>query len=357
MIHSSTLRAMLCCALLTSSALSQTIDTARVRTVYDAVAARRNEIERSNGHFAEVNGIRMHYLEWGAPNGVPLVWAHGPSGTGYEVRNVAPQLVQAGYRVIAVDYRGHGQTRVANYEFSIQDVADDLVALLDHLKIRAAVFGGASKGAFIASAVYDQYPDRVLGLLLANGGTWSDQWIFDHTDPAVVRDRITWEELPPDISGPSEFAVFMQMVGRDVSSNANPAIEPLFDLLVRINPAGNNRWAFLPGFSQMMGTIPSYTAGVTRPTTLPLFQWSEHAMIPLVVYRHLNVPMMILDPQQPNEVFLVTDQNERLARLHPTLVTHRVYPQTNRDVLRAKPDWFVRDALELLGRVRERASR
>jgi hypothetical protein len=67
--------------------------------------------------------------------------------------------------------------------------------------------------------------------------------------------------------------------------------------------------------------------------------------------------MMILDPQQPNEVFSVTDQNERLARLHPTLVTHRVYPQTNRDVLRAKPGWFVRDALELLDRVRERASR
>ena len=132
--------------------------------------------------------------------------------------------------------------------------------------------------------------------------------------------------------------------------------QPLFDLLVRINPASNNRWAFLPGFSQMMGTIPSYTAGVTRPTTLPLFQWSQHAMIPLVVYRHLNVPMMILDPQQPNEVFSVTDQNERLARLNPTLVTHRVYPQTNRDVLRAKPGWFVRDALELLERVRERVS-
>jgi hypothetical protein len=67
--------------------------------------------------------------------------------------------------------------------------------------------------------------------------------------------------------------------------------------------------------------------------------------------------MMILDPQQPNDVFSATDQNERLARLHPALITHHVYPQTNRNVLRAKPEAFVRDALELLGRVRERASR
>jgi pimeloyl-ACP methyl ester carboxylesterase len=326
-----------------------------VRTTYAAVKAARDDIERAHGRFVTVNGIKMHYLEWGAPNGVPLVWAHGPAGNAFELRNVAPQLVQAGYRVIAVDYRGHGLTRVADYEFSIQDVADDLVALLDSLKIRAAVFGGASKGGFIAASVYDQYPDRVLGLLMSDGGTWSPQWIFDHMDPEVVRQRIESDELPPDISGPSEFSVFLQMAGRDLSSNANPAIEPLLDLLARINPAGNDRWAFLPGFSRMMGTTQSFHAGTTRPSTLPLFQWSQHAFIPLVVFRRLHVPMMILDPQWPNDAFTVTDQDERLARLHPTLVTHRVYPQTHRNVLRAKPEWFVRDAAELLARVRDRA--
>jgi pimeloyl-ACP methyl ester carboxylesterase len=350
------LKVVLVLALLTSSALAQTIDTAKVRTVYDAVTARRSEYERANGHFAEVNGIRMHYLEWGTPNGVPLVWAHGDAGTGYELRNVAPQLVQAGYRVIAVDYRGHGQTRVADYEFSVQHVADDLVALLDHLKIRAAVFGGANKGGFVAAAVYDKYPDRVLGLLMADGGTWSSQWIFDHTDPEVVRQRIEWDELPPDISGPSEFAVFLQMAGGPISSTANPAIEPLLDLLVRIGPAANDRWAFLPGFTEMVGTKRSFATGTTRPTTLPLFQWSERALIPVVVFRRLHVPMMILDPQEPNDFIPVTDQNERLARLHPTLVTHRVYPESNQ-VLRARPEWFVRDAVELLGRVKERAFR
>ena len=49
----------------------------------------------------------MHYLEWGEQNGIPLVWAHGSASTGYEIRAVAPRLVQAGYRVLSVDYRGH----------------------------------------------------------------------------------------------------------------------------------------------------------------------------------------------------------------------------------------------------------
>ena len=333
---------------------AQAVDTARVRAAYAAVTAVRDDYERAHGHFVTVNGIRMHYLEWGTPNGVPLVWAPGPASTAYEMRTVAPQLVQAGYRVIAVDYRGHGRTRVADYEFSIQHVADDLVALLDSLKIRAAVFGGASKGGFITAAVYDRYPDRVLGLLMSDGGTWSNQWMFDHMDPEVVRQRIASDELPPDISGPSEFAVFLQMAGRDLSSTTNPAIDRLLDLLVLINPAGDDRWAFLPGFSQMMGTTQSFMDGTTRPSTLPLFQWSENALIPQVVFRRLHVPMMILNPQWPNDAFSVTDQDERLARQHPTLVTHRVYPQTYRNVLRAKPESFVRDAVELLARVRER---
>jgi len=54
-----------CLVLVTSSALSQTVDTARVRAAYDAATARRNEIERSHGRFVTVSGIRMQYLEWG----------------------------------------------------------------------------------------------------------------------------------------------------------------------------------------------------------------------------------------------------------------------------------------------------
>jgi len=62
---------------LSSSLGSQTADTARVRAAYAAVTTLRNDYERSYGRFVAVNGIGMHYLEWGDKNGVPLVWAHG----------------------------------------------------------------------------------------------------------------------------------------------------------------------------------------------------------------------------------------------------------------------------------------
>ena len=78
-------------------------------------------------------------------------------------------------------------------------------------------------------------------------------------------------------------------------------------------------------------------------------------MIPAAVFRHLDVPMMILDPQEPNDELPVTDQNEALARQHPHLVVHRVYAASRHAVVRDKPDWFVRDAVELLAEVRRRS--
>jgi len=334
----------------------QKVDTARVRAAYEAVTALRAHYERDHGRFAEVNGIRMHYLEWGKPDGVPLVWAHGSASTGYELRAVAPRLAEAGYRVLAVDYRGHGLTRVTNYEFGIQHIADDLVALLDLLKIRAAVFGGASKGGFVAAAVYDHYPGRVLGLLMADGGTWSNQWIFDHHGTEEVREQIARGEGPPQVTGKSEFDVFLQLAGRRIPPSGEIPIEALLDPLVSIGPQDDGTWAWVPGFGKMMGSLQGYYDGATRPSTMPMLQWSQHALIPPIVFRNLDVPMLILDPQEPNDELPVTDQNERLAREHPALIIHKIYPQTAHAVVAARPDWFVRDAVQLLDLVRRTAT-
>jgi hypothetical protein len=50
-------------------------------------------------------------------------------------------------------------------------------------------------------------------------------------------------------------------------------------------------------------------------------------------------------------------KNEWLVKDHPDLVIHRIYPQTGHNILQDRPDWLVRDAIELLGRVRKRLPR
>jgi len=168
----------------------------------------------------------------------------------------------------------------------------------------------------------------------------------------MVRQQVERGDGPPRITGTSEFAVFLQAVGSDIPATGKVPAEPLLDLVTRIGPSATGGWEFLPGFEQMMGSIESYYAGTTRPSTMPLLQWSQHAMIPTVVFRHLRVPMMILDPQEDNDELPVTDQNQRLVEQHPNYVTHKTYPSTGHAVVRLRPDWFVRDAAELLDRVR-----
>jgi pimeloyl-ACP methyl ester carboxylesterase len=326
-----------------------------VRTAYATVSALRDDIERLHGRFVTVNGIRMHYLEWGDANGVPLVWAHGSASRAYEIRVVAPRLVAAGYRVLAVDVRGHGPTRVKDYDFGIYHVADDLVGLLDSLRIPAAVFGGASMGAFHAAAVYDQHPNRVLGLLMADGGTWSPQWVYDRQSVEQTRRQIP--DPLPRITGATEFDVFLSIVGSTPPAELPQRTDWLFEMLMRIWPSDDGRWAFLAGMDRMTTWGEPLLAGITHPTTLPPSLWSLHAIIPRMVFRNLRVPMMILDPQEERDPFPVTDQNERLAKDHPDLVVHRIYPESKHNILQSRPDWLVRDAVALLDRVRQREVR
>jgi len=295
----------------------------------------------------------MHYLERGDRKGVPLVWAHGSGSDGYELRAVAPRLAEAGYRVLAVDYRGHGQTRVKDVNFGIYHIADDLVGLLDSLRIRAAVFGGASKGGSVAAAVYDQYPSRVLGLLMADGGTWSLQYMYDRETPEQIRQSLS--DPLPQIYGASELEVFQKIVGAMSAEELEKRWKSgwTFDMLRRIGPNMSGQWAFLPDFTQLMGEMGTATI-ITKPTTAPPLQWSENAMIPRMMFRNLHVPMMILDPQSEHDARPVTEQNLWLVKDHPQYVIHRIYPETGHNILNDRPDWLVRDATELLGVVRKR---
>jgi len=83
-----------------------------------------------------------------------------------------PQLaaVPAGWRFIAPDLRGFGQSAAgdAAAPASIDDYAQDVVALLDSLGVDRAVVGGLSMGGYGAFAVLRQAPERVAGLVLAD---------------------------------------------------------------------------------------------------------------------------------------------------------------------------------------------
>ncbi len=115
------------------------------------------------GHYFDSAGVAIHYTDEGA--GEPVVLVHGFAATGnlnWRFTGVVDELAKQ-FRVITIDARGHGRsgkpTDTAAYG---EEMVEDVVRLLDHLRITRAHVVGYSMGGFITLKLLTRHPERVL---------------------------------------------------------------------------------------------------------------------------------------------------------------------------------------------------
>jgi pimeloyl-ACP methyl ester carboxylesterase len=121
--------------------------------------------------FIEHDGLRFHYRERG--QGTPFIFQHGLGG---DVNQPFGLFVPpAGFRLLAFDCRGHGETRPLGSpdKIGLAAFADDLLALMMRLKLSKAIMGGISMGAAVALNFALRFPQHVLGLVLSRPA-WLD---------------------------------------------------------------------------------------------------------------------------------------------------------------------------------------
>ena len=108
-----------------------------------------------------VNGLSMHVAEQG--EGPAIVLSHGFPELWYSWRHQIPALAEAGFRVLAPDQRGYGDTTApeAVEDYSQRDFCEDLVAMLDRLEIEQAVFVGHDWGGAVVWNMALHFPERV----------------------------------------------------------------------------------------------------------------------------------------------------------------------------------------------------
>lgn len=113
-----------------------------------------------------INGLTLAYDDHGTGHDViVLVHGHPFNRTMWEPQRDV--LVNAGWRVIAPDLRGYGESSVRTGVTTLNEFANDIALLLDTLGVGRVVVGGLSMGGQIAMEFCRAYPDRVCGLLLA----------------------------------------------------------------------------------------------------------------------------------------------------------------------------------------------
>lgn len=110
-------------------------------------------------------GTRLFYEDTGA--GPVMLLSHSWLCDGRQWPMVA-ELVDGGYRVLNLDNRGHGRSGPCTTPFSMWDMADDLVAVLDDAVVDRAILVGLSIGGFAAIRAALRHPDRVRALVLAD---------------------------------------------------------------------------------------------------------------------------------------------------------------------------------------------
>jgi pimeloyl-ACP methyl ester carboxylesterase len=188
--------------------------------------------------FADVPGARLSYIDSGG-TGVPIVLMHAATGSSRVWEYQLPALTAAGYRVIAYDRRGHGDTSVQASSPS-SPAADDLDHLMTHLRIQRFHLLGTAAGGIVSMDYALSFPGRLRSLVIAN----SIVGIQDEEYLALgrrLRPSPQFDALPPDVRelGPSYRAS---------------------------NPEGTKRWIDLERASRPDGSRPPPVTSRNRVT-------------------------------------------------------------------------------------------
>lgn len=116
-------------------------------------------------HFADVDGVRLHYQEKGA--GDPLVLIHGYTASTYAWKEVFEPLAGS-FHVIALDLKGFGFSGKPDGDYTRRAQGELVIGLLDHLKLDRAILCGNSMGGEVAMNAARYHPERVRALVLVD---------------------------------------------------------------------------------------------------------------------------------------------------------------------------------------------
>ena len=193
----------------------------------------------------------LNVQEWGNPAGPPVVCVHGVTGHSGRFRELAGRL--DGYRVAAVDLRGHGGS-TWEAPWTADTHLADLAATADALDIGPATWIGHSFGGRLVASLATHVPERVERAVLLDPAM--------HVDPAVATERS--EGLCGDVSfGSPDEAIDTRLGDGSLLSTPRSTLEDEAAMHLEEGEDGRWRWRFSPAsviaaWSEMASPAPPW---------------------------------------------------------------------------------------------------
>lgn len=171
-----------------------------------------------------VNGVAINYVVEGT--GLPVLLIHGFASSlhgNWRVPGVIDAVVAAGRQVIAIDCRGHGRSGKPHdpAAYAGTAMADDAIAVLDHLGIEKADLAGYSMGGFLATSLLINHPKRWRSVIISGMG----EVLLQGNLPSAQFDSIAAAMDAPDAASIKDlrqraFRKFAEVSGNDLGALA-----------------------------------------------------------------------------------------------------------------------------------------
>jgi pimeloyl-ACP methyl ester carboxylesterase len=176
-----------------------------------------------------VNGAHLHWVELGRPDGVPVVFVHGFPFS-LAMWDDQLEVVGSRFRSIAYDVRGHGMSDAGDGQYTIEGHVDDLLALMQALKLDRPVVAGLSMGGYIALRALERAPEKFRAAVLCDTRSEAD------TNEAKLR-RFSTVEAIKRIGSEAYAREFVKAIfAPDAPRQAPGAVEKIRGIIAHTTP-------------------------------------------------------------------------------------------------------------------------
>jgi pimeloyl-ACP methyl ester carboxylesterase len=182
--------------------------------------------------FVTVDGLRLHYLEWGDSTKPAMILLHGIARHAHTFDHIVPDLARD-YRVLAIDMRGHGDSAWSpEGAYLVEDYVKDLEGVLQHLAIRRVTLLGNSTGGRVVQVFAGLHPELVERLIVEDVGPERPQDIADAFARRVQQEANGWA---------SEDELVMQLVAAN-RRTPEPLLRTYAHFGIKPGPNGRLIW-------------------------------------------------------------------------------------------------------------------
>lgn len=216
----------------------------------------------------ENEGARIWCSSYG--EGAPVILLHGGLGHSGNWSHQVPALVDAGYRAIVIDSRGHGRSTRDGQPYSYELMASDVLAVMDRLGVPKAAIVGWSDGACTGLVLARRHPERVSGVFffacnMDSSGTkpFVPTPLIDRCFSRHVADYAALSATPNDFKAFSDAVGLMQRTQPEYDASDLASI----DVPVTVCQSADDEFIRIEHAEYLAKTLPQGRLGVLEDVT------------------------------------------------------------------------------------------